>query len=340
MIDLNNAYKFKLILTNQCNANCSYCFHDKKEKPFKNTLIQPEEMASFLPNNGKYTVTFFGGEPLVNYNYLKDFATKLKEKNQEVKFNVVTNGLLLTKEIVDTLNELEVRVTISHDAYAHEITRGTNPLKTHGDLIARIKKLGFLMTLTTLNWDLFKAFDYFEEYRQLYNREKPTVAYAGIRDMLYNIDTSLFIYNHKDFENMLDKMFIKLENDILTNNYNSYEYSAHKRIIHKIYHSLNKNMGMAPCYETGSVITFDTHGNLYSCHNADIIYGNIKDLKNATQKSFKLKSICNECEIRDLCIKCPKVVKDKEKYYCYFSKQILSRMMIMFNNLIQKGFLK
>lgn len=333
MIDFNNAYKYKLILTKQCNMNCVYCFHGKKYELNKNNEVSPEEMASYLPANKQYTVTFFGGEPLLNYDYLKKFAEKIREKNPLAKFNVVTNGLLLNEERVKTLNELDIRTTISHDTYSHSQTRGPDPLKKNGEIISKLKHLGFISTITSKNWNLFKIWDFFEDYRLYYKIKRPTVVYAGVRDMLHNIDESLFVYNHKEFEELFDKVCINLINDLKNRILDSYEVKAHMRFLKKVYYSSIYNMGMAPCYTKDSVITFDTNGNLYNCHNANLLYGNVRDISSANPDFLKIKEKCNFCNVREWCIKCPKVVESQEKYYCYFQKTILTKLMTAFEKL-------
>jgi uncharacterized protein len=339
-MDINSAYKYKIILNNACNMNCVYCFHDKKKELFKGEIISPEEMSTFFPENKEYTFTFFGGEPLLSYDYLKTLCKLLKEKNQKIKFNMITNGTLLTDEKVKFLNEFDIRTIISHDGISHKKTRKIDPLEQHGEVIAKIKNLSFLMTLTTLNWDLYKSWDFFDDFRNTYKIKKPVVAYAGVRDMLHNIDESLLLYNHEGFENVLDKVFLNLEKDIENGNFDSYEYKAHRRIVNKLYKTIAFKTEMAPCHAPGNVITFDTNGNLYSCHNSNIICGNIKNLSNIHIEPFIKKNICNNCQIKDFCIKCPKVVKDKEKYYCYFSLSVMSRMLKMLDKLLMKEILK
>ena len=155
-----------------------------------------------------------------------------------------------------------------------------------------------------------------------------------------NIDESLFIYNHKEFEEMLDRIFIKLANDILNNNLDSYEMKSHMRLLRKIYYSNLYNMGMAPCYTKDSIMTFDTNGNLYNCHSANIVCGNIRNISEANPELLKIKSECNNCEVKDWCLKCPKVIESKQKYFCYFYKTILTKLRGTLENLLMSGEIK
>ena len=201
MIDLNDVTTFKIILNKQCNMNCVYCLQGKKYDIVRETPMSPEEFAKFFPEDRKYDVVYFGGEPFLSYDYFIKLTDLIKEKNTNVKFSVVTNGSLITEERVKELNEREIRVTISHDAVAQKITRNkVDILETNGETISKIERLGFISTLTKHNWNYFKNWEYFENFRKKYNIKQPTVFHMNVRDLLNNIDDDMFIYNNKEYE--------------------------------------------------------------------------------------------------------------------------------------------
>lgn len=73
-----------------------------------------------LAREGKYPITFYGGEPLLEFHHLfrecvrfaVDYAASL---NKEVRFSITTNGTLLNDEIVDFLVEHDFLVLTSFD---------------------------------------------------------------------------------------------------------------------------------------------------------------------------------------------------------------------------------
>lgn len=125
------------ILSEQCNLACKYCFLGNNDSfrrsNFKKSAmtIETAEKAIqfFLKQLKKHTdqenlepaIIFYGGEPLVNFETLEYIASRineLKETNaclRKTHMNVVTNGLLLTKERLIRMKELGVGVGISVD---------------------------------------------------------------------------------------------------------------------------------------------------------------------------------------------------------------------------------
>jgi uncharacterized protein len=336
MIDLNKIKTYKLILNKQCNYNCVYCYHGTKYDIVRGNFLSPKQFSEYLPDKGEYHITYFGGEPLLNFEYITELTDIMKQKNNKVKFSIVTNGSLLDQNKVEEINKRDIRVTISHDAVAQKITRNKEDiLETKGELISKIKKLGFISTLTKYNWNYFENWEYFEKFRSKFNIPQPTIFHAGVRDLLNNIDEDLFIYKNKDYEDMLDKVYDILKNDILNQNYDSYVFRSLWKVFSRIYYENILGQGVSPCYASGiEVLTVDTNGNIYSCHNSNIINGNIRDLDNIKINTLKPVPECENCEIKDTCPKCPRVVPSKRKYYCYYSIENHKRMMKVLNEIV------
>ena len=90
-------YRYCFVLTNACNLRCSFCFQEKK--PIKGSLKLDNwiDIASQLPYGSHITLT--GGEPLM----FRGFKKLVESLRDDITFNVITNGLLLEKDIVDFL---------------------------------------------------------------------------------------------------------------------------------------------------------------------------------------------------------------------------------------------
>ena len=95
-------------------------------------------------------VEFWGGEPLVYWKTLKPLAEAIKVKFKDWKkkphFSIITNGSLLTEEIIDWLMMMDFTVAISHDGPGQSV-RGPDPFDDpkQKDLI-----LGFYRMMTRL----------------------------------------------------------------------------------------------------------------------------------------------------------------------------------------------
>ena len=90
-------YRYCFVLTNACNLRCSFCFQEKK--PIKGSLKLDNwiDVASQLPYGSHITLT--GGEPLM----FRGFKKLVENLRDDITFNVITNGLLLEKDLVDFL---------------------------------------------------------------------------------------------------------------------------------------------------------------------------------------------------------------------------------------------
>ena len=129
-----------VLTTLQCNFACDYCLqgdHDEYNKSVtKMSLDTASGLCDWLVERldtvkpGKLVLTFFGGEPLLNLEVLYAISERAyaatKERGLEVSINIITNGLLLTPEIVDRLNPLGlngVKVTLDGDRETHDRMR-------------------------------------------------------------------------------------------------------------------------------------------------------------------------------------------------------------------------
>lgn len=119
--------KLTLQVTQDCNFSCRYCLFTKNNniKRTHNKINMSWDTAKksidFLWDHCKdapeVSIAFYGGEPLINYSLIKDiidYSTR-KFEIKNVKFNLTTNGSLLTDEMVDYLAKYNVALTISLD---------------------------------------------------------------------------------------------------------------------------------------------------------------------------------------------------------------------------------
>jgi uncharacterized protein len=106
-----------LFLTEECNMNCSYCFHPKKAE--KLTEEQGKAILDRLHvlSPKKMSFTFFGGEPMLYPDlmfYLCDYAVALWGR-ENVWFNISTNGTIFTPEIAQKMVDYRFSLQISCD---------------------------------------------------------------------------------------------------------------------------------------------------------------------------------------------------------------------------------
>ena len=115
-----------LHIAHDCNLACRYCFAEEGEYKGHRELMSYEvgkQALDFLiANSGKrrnLEVDFFGGEPLMNFQVVKDlvkYGRGLEEAhNKKFRFTLTTNGVLLNDDIMEFANQEMSNVVLSID---------------------------------------------------------------------------------------------------------------------------------------------------------------------------------------------------------------------------------
>ena len=115
-----------LHIAHDCNLACRYCFAEEGEYHGHRELMTYEtgkQALDFLiANSGSrrnLEVDFFGGEPLMNWQVVKDLVRYGREQekihNKNFRFTLTTNGVLLNDEIMEFVNQEMGNVVLSID---------------------------------------------------------------------------------------------------------------------------------------------------------------------------------------------------------------------------------
>ena len=132
--------KITVLTTLQCNFACDYCIQGDHGEYNKNAAKMSLEMAARVSAwtesrmdeiaPGRLVLTFFGGEPLLNMPVLYYMAERLHAacaaRGVTLAISIITNGLLLTREMVERLNPLGlsgIKITLDGDREAHNKSR-------------------------------------------------------------------------------------------------------------------------------------------------------------------------------------------------------------------------
>ena len=115
-----------LHIAHDCNLACQYCFAEEGEYHGRRALMSFEvgkkALDFLIANSGNrrnLEVDFFGGEPLMNWEVVKQLVeygrSKEKEYNKNFRFTMTTNGVLLNDEIMEYCNREMSKVVLSLD---------------------------------------------------------------------------------------------------------------------------------------------------------------------------------------------------------------------------------
>ena len=128
-----------LHIAHDCNLACKSCFAEEGEYHGRRALMSYEvgkKALDFLiassGNRRNLEVDFFGGEPLMNWQVVKDLVAYGREQekihNKHFRFTVTTNGVLLNDEIQDFINKEMDNVVLSLDG-RKEINDNMRPFR-------------------------------------------------------------------------------------------------------------------------------------------------------------------------------------------------------------------
>ena len=115
-----------LHVAHTCNLNCEYCFASQGKYQGERAIMSLEvgkRALDFLIENSKgrrnLEVDFFGGEPLMNFDMIKELVAyarkREKESGKNFRFTLTTNGLLIDDDVIDFANREMSNVVLSLD---------------------------------------------------------------------------------------------------------------------------------------------------------------------------------------------------------------------------------
>lgn len=104
-----------LMVALDCNMRCGYCYGDGGSYKRKRTLMDEKTAVKAVDTavslGDIQTITFFGGEPLLNFAVIKTVV----ERAPDIKCGIITNGTIMTEEIADFIKEYSIPITLSID---------------------------------------------------------------------------------------------------------------------------------------------------------------------------------------------------------------------------------
>ena len=137
-----------LHIAHDCNLACRYCFAEEGEYHGRRAMMSFEvgkkALDFLIANSGNrrnLEVDFFGGEPLMNWQVVKDLVKYGREQEKKhgknFRFTLTTNGVLLDDEVMEFCNREMANVVLSIDGRkeVHDFMRPFRKGKGSYDLI-------------------------------------------------------------------------------------------------------------------------------------------------------------------------------------------------------------
>lgn len=312
-----------LHIAHDCNLACRYCFAGKGEYSGQRELMSYEvgkQALDFLiansGNRRNLEVDFFGGEPLMNFQVVKDLVKygreqeKLHDKN--FRFTLTTNGILLNDDIMEFANREMGNVVLSIDG-RKEINDKMRPSRngkgSYDIILPKFEKLAELRnqtnyyvrgTYTHFNLDFYEDVKHLAELGFKQISVEPVVASPE----------DAYAIQEEDLE-VLYEQYDKLAKYMLERKKQGKGFNFfHFMIDLKGGPCVAKRL--SGCGSGTEYLAVTPWGDLYPCHqfvgNEDFLMGNVFE----GVKNTKLRDEFKECNVysKDKCSHC------FAKFYC------------------------
>jgi len=327
--------RLQLVIAQCCNLSCVYCYMEKNQSNARRLLMSREQAFQALDHLIKRSgrrrdlqVTFFGGEPLLNFERIKEVVQYSKEMekkhHKQFIFELITNGTLLGGEIAEFVSEHDMLLFVSLDGWKemHNKQRPSISGEDHHETI--LKNAQYMdqeykrrksrntvkvrANLTPEFHDVKAVVEYLE------SRGFTTIGISAIQDLPYSegrtpgaLPQEQALELGNDIEQMLLRGFERVKAGKSPSPYAG-------KMLHKMICSLSdyhSTLGIR-CGVGRNTNAVDVDGNIYPCHRyvnmENYILGNTKiGLDPKKTKAYYRKLIeatrrtCSDCWIRQFC---------------------------------------
>ena len=331
---------FYLKLGNACNFNCRHCSQGSVPKKDPGDSIS-EDVYRFLDkyiiahkNKKKSLIRLWGGEPLLYFHHIKKIVLRYKDS---FDYTLISNGSLLSQEIVDFLNKNNINFVLSHDGENTAAIRDEDVLKNNNikKLFDSIKNKSFMSVITAVSPRIDKTIDYFRnmQYEDIYINFVWMINHDGT-----NEQNELSKIDFEEYRKSVQETIKRFELHINGKGYFPKEHNYISTFLSKIKNgkekcfdnncSYIKKCNTCGYYVGDQMLEIDIYGNVYECHNGNNIIGKITDnyleLKEKANyyKDNKKKDLnCKDCDISFLCEGvCPTSTPLGDCVWCSFYK--------------------
>lgn len=332
-------HKFYILLGTLCNFKCLYCIQENNKKVQFPIKIN-EKLIEFLKEKSTKDFTqdivFYGGEPLIYFEQIKEIVNQTKEFN--LRYQILTNGSLITDEIIEFCNKNNIQVMLSWDGKNSKTLRGKDSIKDN-EKVLLIDKLIINPVFTNISYplDILKELENINEIRKSLFLKNNINCYSKLEMVgspLYPSNEHLVQYLITDY-NKLEKDSEKIIELALSDKESIYfEYLI--RMLREF--EINQKSGLKnrlnQCSTGYKVFNLDLNGNIYACHNYTAKVGDLNsdlfDILDNVNKFIKPITDCKNCTCKDYCLISCNIYLSNSKYkeyFCNFQKSFLKPFM-------------
>ena len=312
-----------LHIAHDCNLACRYCFAEEGEYHGRRELMSFEvgkQALDFLIANSGHRrnleVDFFGGEPLMNWQVVKDLVAygreqeKIHDKN--FRFTLTTNGVLLNDEVMEFANREMGNVVLSIDGRKeiHDHMRPFRNGKGSYDLI--VPK--FQKFAESRNQDKYYVRGTFTHYNLDFSEDVLHLADLGFKQIsvepVVAEDSEGYALREEDLPKLFEE-YDKLAAEMVKRKKEGKDFNFFHFII-DLEGGPCVAKRLSGCGSGTEYLAVTPWGDLYPCHqfvgNEEFLMGNVRDGVTRTdiRDEFKCcnvyaKEKCRSCFARFYC---------------------------------------
>lgn len=354
-----NLESISLILTNQCNFACKYCYNSDYIKECKMSIETAKKAINFLIDNSideNLTVIFFGGEPLLNKRLIKEVVEYCillgYNKGKKFYFSITTNATLMDDEIKKFMidNKFHFNISIDGDDHTHNCCRKyKNGNSTYSNVIDGIEGLPILSrtargTITKNNTDLFSL------YKHLSLVQFNNVHFEIVSTEVDTLDLDLQDIDKviEGYRKICEEFYKNYKDNVKLNN------GAYGQIKDDIEKIDRQTIRAYFCKAAKNYVAIDTDGKIYPCHRyignkkysiGDLYNGFSTEKNKYVDATIFSKKECGICWARFLCgggcyheaeITNNDILSPSNKK-CYYIRKILEESFKLYLRLKESG---
>lgn len=336
--------RIQLLMAEGCNLGCRYCYQWRNGTNQKHTLMPWSIARSAVDylvwrsgGRNDLQITFFGGEPLLNYPMIQrvvEYCRGLEKcTDRRFTFELITNGTLLTKDVVDYIVEHKFLLFISLDGWRemHDYNRpaldGSSSFDTivQHALYANEQYTKHELPLIKVRANLTAKFHDGRRVQDFFESLGFKLTGIGAVEPLPHGDPSpsaltedqMDKIHHESTEDLLEALN-KLKSRQRLTAREAKRINQAKSLLEK-----NEHLGVT-CGVCRNTTIVDNRGNMYPCHRyaemKEYTIGNVLTGLDRAQVFDYYRRInghatsdCHDCWIRDYCSGgCAWLLSDKE----------------------------
>jgi uncharacterized protein len=346
-----------VFITNLCNLDCSYCYNkvnnvnDAQRMDFSLFKRTIDYVLENFQHDNYITISFFGGEPLLNFDFIQESVTYLREIEDhrlvKFRFALTTNGTVLNDEITKFLvsNDFKIMISIDGDRETHNQQRkflnssgSFDEVINNSKILSRYINLTARVTIVDLNTDLVRLYE--------------SLANEGFKEVNFELISTDKLHGKESYcqlsvriTDLADYVLKMLNTKQLINicNFNNKLSNIH-----------NGNVSIFPCVAGIKSYAISVNGEIYLCHR----FNNVNrykwgDTKYGINKEKRLdflqghivhkrnNSNCGNCWASILCggdCYHTSYMENQDAYktskiHCFFNKELIKNSLRIYASL-------